>query len=63
MRQLPIEHASPVRPGDTLAVLENTDLQVQLHQTNEELASSNETIKLKETEIASADAGRPPHSA
>lgn len=59
VRQLPVEHASQVKSGETLAVLENTDLQVQLHQTNEELASSSEEIKLKETEIANPRTAEP----
>ena len=52
VREVKADHGLPVQQGDTLIVLENTELQVQLHQTQEELASATETLKIKETELA-----------
>lgn len=54
VRQVPVKHGSAVTAGQTLAVLENTELQVQLHQTHEELASATETIKIREVERSDA---------
>ncbi len=55
VRKVPVRHGTAVHQGETLAVLENTELQVQLHQTREELASSTENLKIKEVEKSSRD--------
>ena len=50
VRQVPVQHAAAVRAGETIAVLENTEFQVQLQQATEELTSFHENLKIKETE-------------
>jgi biotin carboxyl carrier protein len=52
VRQVPVTHGQRVHEGQTLAILENTELEVQLQQAHEELASASETLKIKESERA-----------
>lgn len=50
VRTVAVEHGSVVRAGQTICVLENHELQVQLQQTQEELGAAVETLKIKEVE-------------
>lgn len=51
VRQVSVEHGSPVKAGNPLAVIENTELNVQLQQAREEFVSNNEMLRLKEAEM------------
>jgi multidrug efflux pump subunit AcrA (membrane-fusion protein) len=50
VRQVLVTHGQRVHSGQTLAVIENTDLQVQRQQAAEELIAAIEWVKLKEAE-------------
>lgn len=54
VRQLSVRHGDPVQRGQTIAVLESTQLTVDLQQVQEELISARETRKLKEAERLSS---------
>jgi multidrug efflux pump subunit AcrA (membrane-fusion protein) len=50
VRQLPVSHGERVHAGQTVAVLENSDLSVEHHQALEEQSAVRESLKLKAAE-------------
>jgi len=52
VRDLKIKHGDRVEAGQVLAVLENSELSVQLQQAREQLVSAQETLKIRETQMS-----------